>query len=72
MAIHRKDLVCKYTCDAEAIELKIFQCDSGMWIILLDSFVFSLTCIMQVTYKEEHTSFLHFLTNVCAIIGGNY
>ncbi|XP_075640947.1 uncharacterized protein LOC142612693 isoform X2 [Castanea sativa] len=25
---------------------------------------------IKVTYKEEHTSFLHFLTNVCAIIGG--
>lgn len=70
MAIHRKDLVFKYTCDAEAIELKIFRCDSGTWTILLGSFVFS--CIMQVTYKEEHTSFLHFLTNVCAIIGGNF
>lgn len=26
----------------------------------------------QVTFTEEHISFLHFLTNVCAIVGGNY
>lgn len=38
MAIHRKDLVFKYTCDAEAIELKIFRCDSGAWTTLLGSF----------------------------------
>lgn len=23
-----------------------------------------------MTFKEEHVSFLHFLTNVCAIVGG--
>lgn len=27
---------------------------------------------IQVTFTEEHISFLHFLTNVCAIVGGNY
>ena len=26
---------------------------------------------LQVTYKEEHISFFHFMTNVCALIGGN-
>ncbi|XP_021743536.1 endoplasmic reticulum-Golgi intermediate compartment protein 3-like [Chenopodium quinoa] len=25
---------------------------------------------IKVTFKEEHISFLHFLTNVCAIVGG--
>ncbi|GJS88296.1 endoplasmic reticulum-Golgi intermediate compartment protein 3-like protein, partial [Tanacetum coccineum] len=25
---------------------------------------------IKVTFTEEHVSFLHFLTNVCAIIGG--
>jgi len=25
---------------------------------------------IKVTFTEEHISFLHFLTNVCAIIGG--
>ncbi|XP_044507983.1 endoplasmic reticulum-Golgi intermediate compartment protein 3-like [Mangifera indica] len=25
---------------------------------------------IKVTYKEEHISFLHFLTNICAVIGG--
>lgn len=25
---------------------------------------------IKVTFKEEHVSFLHFLTNVCAIVGG--
>ncbi|KAL5857297.1 hypothetical protein ACOSQ3_004755 [Xanthoceras sorbifolium] len=25
---------------------------------------------IKVTYKEEHISFLHFMTNICAIIGG--
>lgn len=25
----------------------------------------------KVTFTEEHISFLHFLTNVCAIVGGN-
>jgi len=24
----------------------------------------------QVTFTEEHVPFLHFLTNVCAIVGG--
>ena len=28
--------------------------------------------MLQVTFTEEHVSFLHFLTNVCAIIGGRY
>lgn len=28
-------------------------------------------CMLQVTFTEEHVSFLHFLTNVCAIVGGN-
>lgn len=34
--------------------------------------IFSLywNCILQVTFTEEHVSFLHFLTNVCAIVGG--
>lgn len=31
-----------------------------------------LICMFQVTFTEEHISFLHFLTNVCAIVGGNY
>lgn len=29
-----------------------------------------LFCMLQVTFTEEHVSFLHFLTNVCAIVGG--
>ncbi len=28
------------------------------------------TCDAQVRYREERMSFLHFLTNVCAIVGG--
>jgi hypothetical protein len=28
-------------------------------------------CLSQVTFTEHHRSFLHFLTNVCAIVGGN-
>ncbi|KAK0588854.1 hypothetical protein LWI29_006255 [Acer saccharum] len=27
---------------------------------------------IKVTFKEEHISFLHFLTNICAIIGGTF
>ena len=27
--------------------------------------------LLQVTFTEQHVSFLHFLTNVCAIVGGN-
>ncbi|CAN4122221.1 unnamed protein product [Withania somnifera] len=27
---------------------------------------------IKVTFTEQHVSFLHFLTNVCAIVGGNY
>ena len=27
-------------------------------------------CALQVTFMEGHVSFLHFLTNVCAIVGG--
>jgi hypothetical protein len=26
---------------------------------------------LQVTFTEQHVSFLHFLTNVCAIVGDN-
>lgn len=26
--------------------------------------------LIQVTFAEQHISFLHFLTNVCAIVGG--
>jgi hypothetical protein len=29
-------------------------------------------CVLQVTFKEEHTSFLHFMTSICAIIGGSF
>lgn len=32
-------------------------------------FIYDLSPI-KVTYKEEHTSFLHFMTNICAVIGG--
>ncbi|KAE9605475.1 hypothetical protein Lal_00025250 [Lupinus albus] len=32
-------------------------------------FVYDISPI-KVTFKEEHISFLHFLTNICAIIGG--
>ncbi|XP_038681806.1 endoplasmic reticulum-Golgi intermediate compartment protein 3-like [Tripterygium wilfordii] len=32
-------------------------------------FTYDLSPI-KVTFKEEHTSFLHFLTHICAIIGG--
>jgi hypothetical protein len=28
--------------------------------------------LWQVKFVEERVSFLHFLTNVCAIAGGNY
>eukprot|EP00258_Populus_trichocarpa_P033210 XP_024449229.1 endoplasmic reticulum-Golgi intermediate compartment protein 3 isoform X1 [Populus trichocarpa] len=27
---------------------------------------------IKVTFKEEHTSFLHFMTSICAIIGGSF
>ena len=46
MAVHRKDLVFKYTCDAEAIELKIFQCDSGNV-----DYTFGLICIFSDLYN---------------------
>ncbi|XP_035549042.1 endoplasmic reticulum-Golgi intermediate compartment protein 3-like isoform X1 [Juglans regia] len=42
----------------------------GHGLLLLGSFFLYLTCKLQVTFTEEHISFLHFLTNVCAIIGG--
>ncbi|XP_019461974.1 PREDICTED: endoplasmic reticulum-Golgi intermediate compartment protein 3-like [Lupinus angustifolius] len=32
-------------------------------------FIYDISPI-KVTFKEEHISFLHFLTNICAIIGG--
>ena len=28
-------------------------------------------CMFQVTLKEEHETFLHFMTHICAIIGGS-
>ncbi|KAG9157595.1 hypothetical protein Leryth_023893 [Lithospermum erythrorhizon] len=34
-------------------------------------FLYDLSPI-KVTFAEEHVSFLHFLTNVCAIVGGVY
>ena len=27
--------------------------------------------MFQVTLKEEHETFLHFMTHICAIIGGS-
>ncbi|KAL4333583.1 hypothetical protein GQ457_07G023460 [Hibiscus cannabinus] len=46
----------------------------GADIGLLDSvtgvfFFYDLSPI-KVTFTEQHVSFLHFLTNVCAIVGG--
>ncbi|CAM8946360.1 unnamed protein product [Rhodiola kirilowii] len=32
-------------------------------------FIYDLSPI-KVTFTEQHVSFLHFLTNVCAIVGG--
>lgn len=32
--------------------------------------LFYLSCSLQVTFTELHVPFLHFLTNVCAIVGG--
>ena len=32
--------------------------------------VFYLSYSLQVTFTERHVPFLHFLTNVCAIVGG--
>ncbi|KAE8656291.1 hypothetical protein F3Y22_tig00117005pilonHSYRG00356 [Hibiscus syriacus] len=29
------------------------------------------TFVLNVTFSDHHVSFLHFLTNVCAIVGGN-
>jgi hypothetical protein len=29
-------------------------------------------CVLQVTIKQKKSSFLHFLTNVCAIVGGMF
>lgn len=40
-------------------------------IILVICSLDKLMCLMlQVTFKEEHIPFLHFMTNICAIIGG--
>lgn len=33
-----------------------------VWLLFL--------CIVQVTYTEEHVPFLHFITHICAIVGG--
>ncbi|XAR48570.1 hypothetical protein NMG60_11031436 [Bertholletia excelsa] len=44
-------------------EVGFFQSLPGVF------FFYDLSPI-KVTFREEHTSFLHFLTNVCAIIGG--
>ena len=32
--------------------------------------LFAEACDAQVRYREERMSFLHFLTSVCAIVGG--
>lgn len=32
---------------------------------------FQFGYLLQVTFTEQHVSFFHFLTSVCAIIGGN-
>lgn len=34
-------------------------------------FILLQIAFLQVTFTEEHVSFLHFLTNVCAIVGGS-
>lgn len=44
-------------------DLGLFQSITGVY------FFYDLSPI-KVTFTEEHVSFFHFLTNVCAIIGG--
>ena len=40
------------------------MCSGSAW------FLTAKLLVAQVMFHEEHSSFLHFLTNVCAIIGG--
>ncbi|KAJ7006783.1 hypothetical protein NC653_005978 [Populus alba x Populus x berolinensis] len=44
--------------------------DIGRLQSLPGVFFFYDLCPIKVTFTEEHVSFLHFLTNVCAIVGG--
>lgn len=41
------------------------------FVLEQDGLFFQFGLFLQVTFTEEHVSFFHFLTNVCAIIGGN-
>lgn len=57
--------------------IKVVFCFSKLSVSLFSPSCFDLliiywTCILQVTFTEQHVSFLHFLTNVCAIVGGIY
>uniref|UniRef100_A0A453C3X6 Endoplasmic reticulum vesicle transporter C-terminal domain-containing protein n=1 Tax=Aegilops tauschii subsp. strangulata TaxID=200361 RepID=A0A453C3X6_AEGTS len=45
--------------------------DSGRVQALPGVFFFYDLSPIKVTFTERHVSFLHFLTNVCAIVGGN-
>ena len=44
--------------------------DSGRVQALPGVFFFYDLSPIKVTFTERHVSFLHFLTNVCAIVGG--
>lgn len=77
MAIHKKYLLVLqiYLVMLVLLELlrKLFLCDSGTCTFTFGLiFIVSSGCIPQVTFTEGHISFLHFLTNVCAIVGGNF
>jgi hypothetical protein len=45
--------------------------ESGRVQALPGVFFFYDLSPIKVTFTEQHVSFLHFLTNVCAIVGGN-
>jgi hypothetical protein len=42
------------------------------WMVVLTGLSCCLAAVVQVTIKEKKSSFLHFLTNVCAIVGGMF
>ncbi|KAJ8430414.1 hypothetical protein Cgig2_025841 [Carnegiea gigantea] len=44
--------------------------EAGHFSMLPGVFFFYDLSPIKVTFREEHVSFLHFLTNVCAIVGG--
>lgn len=70
MAIHKKDLSIKYTRWCWNYWRKFYRVILVRGLLLLGSFLLYLACTPQVTFTEGHISFLHFLTNVCAIVGG--